>query len=243
MPKAAKQPDIRRDFERELVAAEALKAQLRDILGADDGEGGGLDAQTLRDTIEGETNLLELMQAVIAQIGEDAAAADGIKAYIGRLTARKSRLDNRIETLRTMLANALEMIGGESHKVTAEALARLLAERAMAALAKGRLDVAIATVSLKAVPPKLVIADEAQVPAAYFRQPDPEIDKAALTADLKARAKARDAAIADIEMRFMAREIEDEAARALIAEVIAAHPTIPGAGLGNGSITIQLRFN
>lgn len=148
-----------RDMQKELAAAASLKAHLRSILSAD------LDAETLRDSIEGETNLLETVDAVIGQIGEDAARAEALGKFMTSLDGRKARLEARQELLRSLLVNALDVLGEK------------------------RLERPAATITFKATAPKLIVTNESQVPAKFWKQPEPVLNKKDLTDALKARGE------------------------------------------------------
>jgi len=150
--------DPRRDAARELAAAEALKEQLRSILGE-----GEVDTVTLSDTIEGETDFYGAVDAVIEQIAHDTARVEGIAKFETTLAGRKHRLETRIDSLRAMLVNALDIIEQK------------------------KLERPLATVTLKNVPPKLKIVDEAQIPAQFFETPEPRLNRKALGDALKVK--------------------------------------------------------
>lgn len=138
---------------KEMEAARILKEQLRDIAGDDE--------DAIRDTIEGETNLHEVICQVVEEISTATANVEGIKAHIEKLKARQERLEAGIETKRTAILNAMAI--GEIK----------------------RLDAGIATLSRKPVPPKLVVVDESAIPSEFWKRADPTLDKKALTAALK----------------------------------------------------------
>lgn len=132
---------------KEVAAANALKEAL--ALETD-------DAEAIRDTIEGETNLHEAIAAVMAEIREDEMMATGIGVMIESLETRKKRLSDRIVFRRAAIERA--MLIGEISSLT----------------------LPDATISLKRVPPKLEITDEARIPAKFWKPQDPKLDKAAL---------------------------------------------------------------
>lgn len=148
-----------RDMQKELAAATTLKSHLRHILDGD------LDAETLRDGIEGETNLLETVDAVIGQIGDDAARVEALTKFITSLDGRKARFEKRQELLRSLLVNALDVLGEK------------------------RLERPAATLTFKATAPRLIVTDESQVPTKFWKQPDPVLNKKELTDALKARGE------------------------------------------------------
>lgn len=140
----------------------------------------GDDAQAIADTVEGETDLHAAMERALNRIGEIEILETGLEAKLGEMKTRCDRLKQQREMLRTSLAVALEV----------------------AQLKK--LETPLATISLKNVPPKVVIVDESLVPSMYWQSRDPTLNKSAVAAALKA------------------------------GEVV------PGAHLGNGSLTIQI---
>lgn len=210
---AKREPNVARDMAKEMAAAAALKEQLKAILGDTDD-----DAATLRDTIEGETDLLETVDAVLGQIGQDIARCEGIDKFKTTLEARAHRLKNRVETMRTMLTNTLDIIEQK------------------------KLERPLATVTLKAVAPKLNLVDEAAVPSAYWRKPDPELDRKALTDALKQRADVLDQIDAADKQAEKTGIPVDESTKARLKALLEACPPIPGAELTNGSVTVQIRF-
>jgi len=143
-----------RNLSKEIAAATALKEQLRDIVGED-------DTQLLADMIEGETGLLETIDAILGQIGNDASLIEGIELFEAKQSARKERLKKRTALMKAMLVNALDIIG------------------------QRKFERPIATVSLKSVAPKLVVTDEVLIPSKYFVPVDPSLDRKALADDLK----------------------------------------------------------
>lgn len=140
-------------LQRETEAARILSEQLADLA-----EG---DEATVRDTIEGETNLHELIAKVIEDVAADEASVAGIARHIDTMEARKQRLKNRIEFRRAAILNAMSI--GEIKK----------------------LELAIATVSRQNVAPKVQIVNEAEIPAEFWKRADPTLDKTALKAALK----------------------------------------------------------
>lgn len=131
--------------------------KLRDLLSADEP-----DPAAILDTLEGETDLHEALAEVAKSAKEDEALAKGLALYIAELTERKSRMETTAERKRNLLIMAMEK----------------------ASLANVRRPEI--TITLKPVPPKLVVNDEAKVPAEFFKVPDPVIDRASLKAALEA---------------------------------------------------------
>lgn len=155
-----------RNLQKDLAAAQVLKEQLKDILPEE-----GLDAATLHDMIEGETSLLETVEKVVGQIGMDEAAVAGITRYKTTLDARKSRLEARAELLRAMVLNVLDL------------------------LEEKRLDLPIATVVAKQTQQKLVLTEESDVPARFWKTPDPVLSRKDLIDALKAGEQVKGATL------------------------------------------------
>lgn len=113
------------------------------------------------DTVEGETNLIEAIKAADARIAEIDTFHDAIKTRMGDLKKRSDRLDAQSDRIRAAIALAMEM----------------------ATLTK--VELAEATISLKRTPPKVQIISEADIPSAFWKQPDPVLDKKAILEALK----------------------------------------------------------
>jgi hypothetical protein len=175
-------------------------AALRESLAAVDAE----DEALLLDTVEGETSLFEAIDLILERIVGNQAMVDGMKAAEDRLAARRQRYEKRVETDRTLIEQAL-------------ALAELQ-----------KVERPLATLSMSKRTPSLVVLEEADIPADYFKAADPKLDRKALTDALKARAKALD----DLP----------EAPEARAAALAALPPEIPGATLSNAAPILTARF-
>ena len=114
------------------------------------------DEETTRDTIEGETNLHEAIRGALLSIEDDQALVDGIGARLADLTERSRRLKTRIDSK------------------------RFLIEEAMQAGSLTKLETDIATVSLRSIPPKVVITDEARLPPDFLIPQPPKPDMASI---------------------------------------------------------------
>lgn len=212
--KRAAAPDVRRDMEKELAAAEALKFQLSEVY--DDGV---LDTELLSGMVEGETGLFETIDAMLRQISADDALAAALTAEKKRIDARKARLETRSETMRTMIAMALE----------------ILEER--------RIDRPLGVISLKALAPSLQILDEAAIPSQFFKTPEPSLSRKDLTDALKDRRDTLEQKLAEITAAVEGGAINADQANEHRERIIAAFPEIPGAVLNNGGTTVQIRFS
>jgi hypothetical protein len=189
-----------RDLERELKAAQLVREQVRDLVGE--------DLALIRDSVEGQTSLFEIISAMAEADGEEAALVEGVAAYIKQLQDRKKRIEERIEIRRALMANALD-------------IAEL-----------PRLVTAAGTVTRKALPPKAIVIEEADIPARFYVPQEPKLDRAALLSALKERA----AAIAEITAELGSLDYKAE-----LAKIDVNYPPIPGATLSNAATTIQIR--
>lgn len=196
----SKQPMLARDLEREAQAAAILVEQIKDVAGGDE--------DFIRDTIEGETSLLELLSAMAASVQGDEAIIEGIKGLLAEWSGRRDRIAKRVDMKRALMANAMEIAGITKHEAPA------------------------CTITVKAVSPKAIITQEADIPSRFYKPQPPKLDKSAVLAALKEREAALNEAAA----------IEDEQARAEARQKAEAEfPAISGAVLSNGGKTIQLR--
>lgn len=131
---------------------------LRDRLLAEDPS---LDEQTLADTVEGLTDLHEILAAIIRAALADEALANGLKGRIAEMEDRRERLQERA------------------------AKRRQIARQTMAELDLKKLTAPDFTASLRPGTASLVVLDEASIPSIYWEPRDPRLDRASLTADLK----------------------------------------------------------
>lgn len=133
----------------------AVAADIRAALGDDD------DAQAFLDTLEGETDALEIVDALIEADQEARAMAAAVAERIKDMQARKSRMEAASAAHRVALGQVLDAIG----------------ER--------KLTRPLATVSRTAPRAGLRITDEAALPSQLCRT-KVEPDKAAIKAQLEA---------------------------------------------------------
>jgi hypothetical protein len=142
-----------RDLEKQIAAAQIIREQVVTLAGD--------DPDFIRDAIEGETSINEIIAALAEADGEDDAILEGIAEYQKKIAERKSRIENRQDTRRALIASAME-------------LAELK-----------KLETPAGTVSLKATASKTIITDESQIPSDYFETPPPKLNKTAVSAALK----------------------------------------------------------
>jgi hypothetical protein len=112
---------------------------IRDRLLAEDPQ---IDEQTLADTVEGLTDLHEILAAVIRAAIADQALATGLEGRIGEMQARRDRLQNRATKRRQ------------------------IAKDVMVELDRKKLSAPDFTASIRPGTPALMVIDEAAVPSA-----------------------------------------------------------------------------
>lgn len=119
------------------------------------------DPKLILDMIEGSTNFNEACCVVLEETLEDEAVLDGLDAMMEKLAMRKSRIERSIETRRNIILSAMEKAEVPSIKSP------------------------LGTMSVRATARKLIVVDEAKVPARYWIPSDPRLDKMALIKDLR----------------------------------------------------------
>lgn len=141
----------------------------------------GDDLEVIRDTMEGEIDLRGLISLAAEQNLADAAIVSGVDDAMSRLRERKDRYEKRIAMRRAAILAA--MASGEIKTI----------------------ETPSGTLTRKAVPPSVLIVDEAAIPSEYWKPSDPKLDKRAVT------------------------------------EAVKAGREVPGAMMGNGGETLQVR--
>src|SRR4051794_39180336 len=152
--------------------------QLRQQLLADIPE---LDAETLADTLEGITDLHEMLAEVIRSALEDEALIDGLSTRLKDMKARLERLSDRAERKRGLALRVMRE--AEIQKLTAPDL----------------------TASLKQGAPTLEVRDEAVIPAVYWKPQPSKLDKQGLLASLKAGVAIEGVALSSGEVQLSVR--------------------------------------
>jgi hypothetical protein len=138
----------------EIAAYQLLKERLLNAYSdADEG--------TLLDTLEGITNLHEMIAAVIRSALVDEALQMGLRTRLEEMRQRLDRLEDR------------------------GAKKRQLALEAMCEVGLKKLEQPDFTASARAGLPPLVIVDEPDIPEPYWVPQPPKLDRQTLLADLK----------------------------------------------------------
>lgn len=140
-------------IQREAEAAGALRDSLAQLVEND---------ETLAlDMIEGETSLVECIDALLEANTQDAVIVAGVERVASDLSARKIRVEGRIQMRRALIEQAM---------LTAEIK---------------KLERPAATLSLANRPASLIVADESAIPSRFWIAADPKLDRKALSAALK----------------------------------------------------------
>lgn len=120
-----------------------------------------LDEQTLADTVEGLTNLHDIVAAIIRAAATDEALGEGLKSRIAEMQQRLTRFEDRAATRRRIARDV--MIEADIKRITAPDF----------------------TISIRAGTPSVVVTDESTIPPKYWEPRDPQLNRQLLTADLK----------------------------------------------------------
>jgi Siphovirus Gp157 len=145
---------------------------IRDRLRTDDPQ---IDEQTLADTIEGLTELHEILAAVIRAALADQALATGLEGRIGEMQARRERLQDRATNRRQ------------------------IAKDVMVELDLKKLAAPDFTASIRPGTPALIVIDEAAVPSIYWEPREPRLNRQELATDLKQGAEIAGVALSNPE--------------------------------------------
>ena len=143
---------------RLIVEGDAAKALLANIRDVI-----GDDEDMVLTAVEGETSLIETIKQAVDRMAERDSHSETLNIQIKTLSERKSRFENQHDRVKAAVCVAMQH----------------------AELRK--LELPTATLSIKAVPPKAEIIDEALVPSKFWKPQDPKLDKKALLDALKAK--------------------------------------------------------
>ena len=156
----------------QLTIAAGTYAFIRDRIRAEDPR---IDEQTLADTVEGLTDLHEIIAAIVRAALADEALATGLKSRVAEMDERLNRLQDRAAKRRQIVKEV--MVELDIKKVTAPDF----------------------TVSLRAGMPALLVLDEAVVPSIYWQPSAPRLDRQGLLSELKGGAEIDGVALSDPE--------------------------------------------
>ena len=134
-----------------------------------------IDEQTLADTVEGLTDLHEILTAVIRAALTDHALATGLDGRIAEMQARRDRLQDRATKRRQ------------------------IAKDVMVELDLKKLAAPDFTASIRPGTPALMVIDEAAVPSIYWEPREPRLNRQELANDLKQGAEIAGVALSNPE--------------------------------------------
>lgn len=123
----------------------------------------GDDDELSLTAVEGETSLIEMISAGVDRINEAEAHSQALDYQINALKLRQSRFDKQSERIKAAI-----------HVAMGQAELR-------------RLELPQATLSLRAVQPKVEITDESAIPSKFWKAGEPKLDRKAVLDALKAK--------------------------------------------------------
>jgi len=145
---------------------------IRDRIRAEDPQ---IDGQTLADTVEGLTDLHEIIAVVVRAALTDEAFANGLKSRVAEMEERLSRMQDRASKRRQIVKEV--MVELDIKKITAPDF----------------------TISIRPGMPALLVLDEAVVPSIYWQPGAPRLDRQGLLSELKGGAEIDGVALSDPE--------------------------------------------
>ena len=145
---------------------------IRDRIRAEDPS---IDEQALADTVEGLTDLHEIIAAIVRAALTDEALATGLKGRIAEMQERLDRLQDCAAKRRQVAKDV--MVELDLKKITAPDF----------------------TVSIRPGIPALLVLDEAAVPSIYWEPREPRLNRQDLLSDLKGGADVSGVALSNPE--------------------------------------------
>ena len=145
---------------------------IRDRIRAEDPQ---IDEQTLADTVEGLTDLHEILTAIIRAAITDESLANGLKGRIADMQGRLGRLEDRASKRRQIAKDVMMEL--DLKKLTAPDF----------------------TASIRPGTPALMVIDEAAVPSIYWEPREPRLNRQELATDLKQGAEIAGVALSNPE--------------------------------------------
>jgi Gp157 protein len=156
----------------QMTIAAATYRTIRDRIRREDPQ---IDEQTLADTVEGLTDLHEILTAVVRAALGDEALATGLRGRIAEMQDRLDRLQDRAAKRRQIAKDV--MIELELKKIIAPDF----------------------TVSIRPGMPALLVLDEAAVPSMFWQPVEPRLDRQGLLGELKQGAEIAGVALTNPE--------------------------------------------
>ncbi len=139
------------------------------------------DEECLRDTLEGLTNLTDMLAEVLRSALEDQAFGSALRSRIGDMQARLSRIEERARKKRDLVCSVMER--ADVRKLTEPDL----------------------TVSLRPSRAPLVVTDEEVIPEGYWKAQPAKLDRQGLLAALSAGRGVPSALLGNASMPISVR--------------------------------------
>lgn len=165
-PKAKGKPKFEFDPVRAAEAAKSLIESIRAVAGDEDDD-------LIADMVEGETELFDILDALVARRNSNATFVDALEAHIEALKDRKTRYEKRIDFDKALIEQALAIAG------------------------LPKVERPCATLSMSQRAAKLIVDDEATIPVAFWKAGDPKLDRTALAEAVKRRDAERETRLAE----------------------------------------------
>jgi Siphovirus Gp157 len=173
------EPHVKKDFtsQQEKMAGnlEFAAIRYRSICERIRTEDPNIDEQTLADTVEGLTDLHEIVTAIIRSALSDEALASGLKSRIAEMQDRMERLQDRASKRRQIAKDVMVEI--DLKKITAPDF----------------------SVSIRPGLPALMVIDEAAVPSIYWQPSAPRLKRQELLSELKGGVEVEGVALSNPE--------------------------------------------
>ena len=139
---------------RELAHHEYLRVQLGEQFP-------DVDEETLADTVEGMTDLAEMLAAVVRSQLDDLALVSALRARAADMQQRLLRIEQRASKKKELLTSVMERAGLK------------------------RLTEPDFTVSLRQTQPPLILVDENEIPSEFWKPQPPKLDRQGLISALR----------------------------------------------------------
>ena len=119
------------------------------------------DEETLHDTVEGMTDLAEMLAAVVRSQLDDLALVSALRVRAADMQQRLLRIEQRASKKKELLTSVMERAGLK------------------------RLTEPDFTVSLRQTQPPLILVDENEIPSEFWKPQPPKLDRQGLISALK----------------------------------------------------------
>ena len=139
------------------------------------------DEESLADTLEGLSNLPDMLAEVCRSMLDDQAMVSALRGRIGDMQERCGRIEARARKKRDLVCSVMER--ADLKKVTEPDL----------------------TLSLRPARPPLAVVDEAAVPEAFWKPQPPKLDRQALIAALSTGREVPGAILGNAPMSVSVR--------------------------------------